>query len=157
MRKAFFWAAATVAAIWGQYFIPGVDLLAPVFLVSLQEERAGVNFWLCLVWVLIQEGTGSLAFGAALLFYAALAMVFWVGRWMFEAKNFLFVCILAVLSGLMHGGVTWIMGMLQNVTISGAWLVTTSLWQSVCFILVWLIVARLYTLRVKSHAYSLSG
>ncbi|MFW5489252.1 MAG: hypothetical protein ACNI3A_12695 [Desulfovibrio sp.] len=157
MRSVFFWAVATISAIWGQTFLPGVDLLAPLFLVSLQEEKAAVNFWLCLIWVLIQEGTGSLAFGSGLLFYAALALLFWVGRWMFEAKNFLFVCILAVLSGLLHGGVTWVMATLEDVTIAPQWLLTTSLRQILCFILVWLLVARLYASRVKAHANTLSN
>lgn len=157
MRTFVFWTLTTLAAIWGQYFLTGVDLLAPAFLVSLQEERPAVNFWLCLAWILLQEGMGSLAFGAGVLFYVSMALLFWVGRWMFEAKNFLFVCLLGVFSGLLHGSIALVMGILQDAAIPPSWMISTSLWQTLCFIVGWVVVSRLYAMQVKAHAHTLSG
>ena len=112
--RAGFWMVFTVSGLWLQSFMPGVDLLAPGLVLSLQEEKIRTSILLGLVWLLIQEGTGSLAFGTVILWYGILAALFYLGHWLFEAKNFLFMVIIGVALGVLHIVLMDVMGQLQG-------------------------------------------
>ena len=96
MRAFLYWLGFTCLAVWTQFFLRGVDMLAVGLLVSLQEEESGRTFWLALVWVLMQEGMGSLAGGPVGLLYASFTGVYFLGRWLFSPKSLVFVCLLGV-------------------------------------------------------------
>jgi len=109
-----FWIVFTVSGLWLQNFMPGIDLLAPGLVLSLQEEKLRTSILLGVAWLLIQEGTGSLAFGTVLLWYAVLAALFYFGHYLFEAKNFLFMIIIGIALGALHIALMGIMGHLQE-------------------------------------------
>ena len=62
-----FWALFTLCGLWLQNIVPGVDFLAPGLILAMQEEKWTVPLWLGVLWLFLQEGTGSLPFGATLL------------------------------------------------------------------------------------------
>jgi hypothetical protein len=67
MRRIVWWMGFTACGIWAQSHVPGVDFLVPGLILSLQVEKASQTVWLGLVWLLLQEGMGSLPFGFGLL------------------------------------------------------------------------------------------
>lgn len=101
----------------GQALLPGVDLLAAgLLIVSLQEDRRSVSAWLFVVFVLLQEGQGSLPFGQSLLWYVLVALLFLLGRWMFEARN-VAVLLVGLLLGLAHFCLVYVMAALQDLAV----------------------------------------
>jgi hypothetical protein len=132
-----FWALFTATGVWLQNVIPGVDFLAPGLILAMQEEKWTVPVWLGLVWLFIQEGTGSLAFGAGLLWYGALAGLYFFGHWLFEARNFLFMFILGLCLGSMHFLLINVMVLLQDQTIPLERLLMESGVQALVFPVEW--------------------
>ena len=72
LRKVLWWAAFFAVGICLQRAIPGIDVLAAGLLVVLQERGGWRVFWAALALMLVQEGTGTLDFGAGLIWYPAL-------------------------------------------------------------------------------------
>ena len=142
-KNAAFWLLYLVAGVWVQRFVPGVDVLAPGILVSLQEKRAAQTLWLLLILILIQEGAGSFAFGAAILWYTGMLILYFVGRWMFEAENFLFILLLGLCLGGAHLTLINAMQTLQELGEIRKNLPMESLVQIFVFPLVWLLVRHL--------------
>ena len=86
------WSIYTVLGIWAQRTLPGIDFFAPGIILSLQEEESGQRTALLgLIWILLVEGTGSLPFGYGLAWYGLLIAFYFMGRWLFEARSFLFI------------------------------------------------------------------
>jgi len=117
--------------------MPGIDLLAPGLVLSLQEEKVRTSILLGLVWLLIQEGTGSLAFGTSILWYGILAALFYFGHWLFEAKNFLFMVIIGVTLGVLHVALMNIMGQLQGWQVLMGRVFMEGIIQAVVFPVAW--------------------
>lgn len=113
-QRVAFWAVFTLGGMWLQSFIPGVDFLAPGLVLSLQEEKIRTTAILGFIWLLIQEGVGSLAFGSVVLWYGLLVALFFFGHWLFEAKNFVFMMILGACLGVLHFGLMHVMTQLQD-------------------------------------------
>ena len=135
--RAAFWIVFTLGGLWLQSFMPGVDFLAPGLILSLQEEKNRTTLILGLIWLMIQEGTGSLAFGTVVLWYGMLTALFFFGHWLFEAKNFLFVIILGVCLGVLHFGLMNIMTQLQDWRVPEGRVLLEAVVQAVVFPLEW--------------------
>ena len=114
LRSAAWWPFFIVTALWAQRLVPGVDFLVLGLILSLQEDRPSQTLWLALVFLLIQEGTGSLAFGAGLLWYGAVVALFSLGRWLFEVENMFFIVILGAMLGLWRFGLAQMLATLQE-------------------------------------------
>ena len=70
--------------------------------------------WLLPLFILLQEGMGTRPFGAVIVWYAAVVLMFKMGRWLFEVENFIFVFLLSACLGAAYYGVAWLMSPLQN-------------------------------------------
>lgn len=132
-----FWVIFTLTGLWLQSFLPGVDFLAPGLILSLQEERPRTTVILGVIWLLLQEGTGSLAFGTVVLWYGVLAGLFFFGHWLFEAKNFLFMVILGACLGLLHFGLMQVMAQLQDWRVAPGRALMEGILQAVIFPVQW--------------------
>ena len=66
------------------------------------------------MFILLQEGMGTRPFGAVIVWYAAVILLFKMGRWLFEVENFIFVFLLSACLGAAYYGVAWLMSPLQN-------------------------------------------
>lgn len=113
--------------------MPGVDFLAPGLIIALQEEKPRVVVWLALIWVLLQEGVGSLVFGSVILSYSALVFIYFLGHWIFEAKSFLFMIFLGLCLGALHFLLLPIVGTLQELYIPTNRILLESLLQALFF------------------------
>ncbi len=91
------WALFLPAALWVQSLVPGLDVLIVGVIILMQERRWKALGWLLLFCVLVQEGTGTLSFGASVLWYTATLLLFVLGRSWFEGRNFPFVLLLSLM------------------------------------------------------------
>lgn len=114
LRKLAWWPFFTIIAIWFQHVLPGVDFFVVGLVLSLQEDRISTSAWLALFFLLIQEGVGSLPFGYGLLWYGAVAVLFALGRWLFEVENALFILLLSICLGALHTVLILLLSGLQN-------------------------------------------
>ncbi len=108
------WAVYFLAALALQLHFPGVDAMVPGIILSCQEERPQQTFWLCTATILIQEGTGSLAFGNALLWYGVLIFFFYASKLFFVTGSLFFVVLLSLVLGLAHSAILYILSSMQG-------------------------------------------
>ncbi|MFP4391488.1 MAG: hypothetical protein ACOC43_13705 [Desulfohalobiaceae bacterium] len=99
MAPALFWFLYTLLAIWFQAIFPGPDLFAPALLLLLQQRDFPRLGWLLPLWIVIQEGSGSMYFGTSLLWYAGLILVFHFARVLLDTRGFLFIFLISVFAG----------------------------------------------------------
>ncbi|BAH73963.1 hypothetical protein [Solidesulfovibrio magneticus] len=132
-----FWTLLTLGGVWLQNIVPGVDFLAPGLILAMQEEKWTVPVWLGGIWLFIQEGTGSMPFGAGILWYGALAGLYFFGHWLFEARNFLFMLILGACLGAMHFLFINVMALLQDWSIYMDRLGVEAVQQALIFPIEW--------------------
>jgi len=146
------WVCVVIAGIMAQRQVPGVDFLAAGFVLALQEERWTKSLWFALAAILIQEGDGSLAFGSGLIWYGALAAMYFFGHYLFEAKNFLFMIILGACQGAMHILLSLMMASLQDWSVAPERLWLEAIVQAVVFPMEWGLLYIIYHNLPLSHA-----
>ncbi len=151
MYRAFWWLCYTLAGIWLQEYVPGVDFLAPGLLLALQEERPGAIAWLVVVWLVLQEGLGGLAFGFGPAWYGGLILFFQVGRWLFDQKSFLFACLTGLVLGCWMVGLTLALAGLEEIHLFVEPLMGRALLQTLLFPAVWWLADTWYPQRLRSH------
>lgn len=111
------WTIYFAAALALQLHFPGIDAIIPGILLSCQEERPQQTLWLCLIAILIQEGTGSLAFGNSLLWYGSLLLFFAIGRLFFVTKSLFFIVLTAIVLGAVHPFILYTASSLQEIAV----------------------------------------
>ena len=131
------WLAFVYAAIALQAFVPSVDVLTCGVILLLQERDYHNMLWFLPLCILLQEGMGTRLFGAAILWYATVILFFNAGRWLFEAKNFLFVFLLSACLGVALYGLNWILAPLQNIDFDPQEALNASLLQAVLIPCIW--------------------
>ena len=139
MKNVLWWLGFLIAAIFAQNMLQGADFLVVGLVISLQEEKWPQSLWLGLIFTMIQEGSGSLAFGSSILWYGAVIGLFLIGRWLFEARSIVFVMVLGVGLGAWHYGLVKCMVFLQDLDISSRRLFLESLVQAVVFPPAWVL------------------
>ena len=117
LANAVWWAVYFAVGLALQLRFPGIDALIPGILLSCQEGKVRQTFVLCLIAILIQEGTGSLAFGNAILWYGALIFFFAAGRLFFVTGSLFFVVLLAMVLGVTHSALLFVTSSLQGFTV----------------------------------------
>ncbi|TVM17578.1 hypothetical protein DPQ33_07985 [Oceanidesulfovibrio indonesiensis] len=154
IRNILWWFSFTVLALLGQMFFPGVDLLVAGLIVSMQEERKRQSIILGVAFLLIQEGAGSLAFGAGLAWYGMAVILFIGGRWLFEARNIMFMVILGAALGVWRFVLVSMLTALQEYTFSQELIFWECVHQALTFPLMWSLTAALRPRKQESNAYS---
>lgn len=142
-RNVIWWLLFIFCGIWAQSFLRGVDVLMVGLVVSLQEDRLPQTLWLLGALVLIQEGAGSLTFGSSLLWYAMLIALYAMGRWLFQARNLLFMVLLGAGMGLWHYLLVVLMTPLQEYQVALDRLFFESFLQALVFPLAWALASGL--------------
>lgn len=137
LRNLFWWAAFFVVGICVQQQAPGVDVLVVGLLIALQERKIVQAVLVALGLICIQEGVGSLDFGSSVLWYLLVIGLFFTGRWLFETENWLFVLLLSVCLGAVHGGLFLLMARLQYVSVEMPLLLDECILQALLVAVVW--------------------
>ncbi len=143
VRNILWWLFFFVVGIWGQYFLPGVDLLMVGLVISLQEGRVAQTLWLFICLTFIQEGIGTVSFGSSLLWYAMLFVLYFIGRWLFQARNVFFMILLGGIMGLWHYVLVIIMATLQEYKVPHDTLFFESMVQALIFPVFWIVMNEL--------------
>jgi len=143
------WAAYTVVGVWAQKFVPGVDFLAPGIVLSMQEEAGHRTIWLMIIWILLLEGMGNLPFGYGVAWYGLLATFYFVGRWLFEARSILFMCLLGVGLGVLHPLLSYSLSSLGNMTVPIQNTILEGVAQAVVFPVVWVVADKLFPKKLR--------
>lgn len=117
-RNMVWWGLFMAVGILLQGLWPGIDVLVVGLLLSLQEKVPAQRLWVGLVLLLVQEGSGTLDFGASILWYGSVVCIFYLGRWLFETENFLFMFLLSACLGASHFLVVRIMCSLQYISVN---------------------------------------
>ena len=120
-----------------QQALPGTDVLVAGLFLALQERRPFQLAVVLLALILVQEGVGTLDFGTSVLWYLLVITLFFIGRWMFETENWLFVLLLSGCIGLAHYGVIWLMTRLQFIPLDTTQLLDESILQALLTPFVW--------------------
>lgn len=136
-RDIVWWLGYVIMAICLQALMPGLDVLAVGLIILLQEEDYRSMLWLLPLFCILQEGIGTRPFGAIIVWYAAIIMVYIGARWMFEARNFIFVFLLSTCLGAVYLGVAWLMAPLQNQVFNFAESLDKSLVQAIFMPFAW--------------------
>ncbi|WP_250645569.1 hypothetical protein [Salidesulfovibrio onnuriiensis] len=143
------WLAYTVAAVWAQKLVPGIDFLAPGLVLSMQERPGWRTLALACFWCLLLEGMGNMAFGYAFIWYGLLALFYLAGQWLFEARSILFMCLLGAGLGVLHPVLIHSLATLQGM----AWPLKRVIWEGVAqaasFPVVWLLAKRMLPKRLR--------
>lgn len=145
----FWWAAYTVLGVWAQRIVPGVDFLAPGIVLSMQEQAGHRTLWLAAAWILLQEGVGNLPFGYGIVWYGLLIAFYIVGRWLFEARSILFMCLLGLGLGVLHPVLLYALGSLAELVVPMDSVMMEGAVQAATFPVVWLAADRLFPKRLR--------
>lgn len=135
-----FWMVFIILAVWLQLFAPGMDFFVPGIILGLQRERFRYVILLLLLAILVQEGTGSLVFGAGILRYGGLVGMFYLGRCLFEGRSPLFILLMASAFTFWQIIVIHTMAGLQSMNILGQRLAWEGLLMFVTFLMGWWIL-----------------
>ena len=136
-RNITYWLVFTVVCIWLESFIPGVHFFAPGVIVFLQTRRIQDLFWFGLLWVVLQEGVGSLAFGGTVFFYGGLILFFFMAQSFFAVHSPVFILGLSVFSGGMHLFEIMLMTRLQEIAVPLDQILSESLLTTALFPVIW--------------------
>ena len=115
LRNVIWWLFFFVLGLVFQQILPGVDLLVAGLLVALHEKNIPQLGVILFFLILLQEGLGTLDFGGAILWYGMVVSFFFVGEWLFETENWMFVLLMSLCLGLSHGALALLMGQLQYI------------------------------------------
>ncbi len=143
------WLIFIVCATVAQAAVPGVDIMTVGLIILLQERDYRNLAWLLPIFILMQEGMGTRTFGAAIVWYAVVIILFKIGRWLFEVENFVFVFMLSFCLGAAYFGVTWFLNPLQDVACNTEEAINASLMQAIFLPFTWWIL--MLTRRWKKH------
>lgn len=142
-REICWWFVFITLAICVQSLAPGLDVLVVGLIILLQEEDYRAMLWLLPLFCIFQEGIGTRPFGSTLVWYAAVMILFNVGRWMFEARNFVFIFLLSACLGCVYFSVAWLMAPLQNLEFNVPDALDKSLVQAVFMPFAWRMLSAL--------------
>ncbi|MBO5491515.1 MAG: hypothetical protein J6N67_03805 [Desulfovibrio sp.] len=153
LRNILWWVAFMICAIAAQAAVPGVDVLTAGLLLLLQERDYRNMLWLLPVFILLQEGMGTREFGTAIVWYATVILLFKIGRWLFEAENFVFIFLLSACLGAAYYGVAWLMAPLQDFAFNMQEAMNASLMQAIFLPLAWrlLVITRRWNTHVQEN------
>ena len=137
VRNLIWWIMFTIVGVGLQWNVPGVDFLLPGLLVALQEHCLPQLCWVMLIFILIQEGLGSLHFGGVILWYLLVLSVAGIGYRLFHVYNWFFILITSIFAAISHYAVITLMCSLQALQFDSDILFYDCLIQALITPLVW--------------------
>ncbi len=131
------WVVYAFAAIALQAAFPGLDFLFPGFILLLQERRHFQTLIVGTLFLLAQEGMGSMAFGGTLLWYGLTAIAFYASSGLFQGGSLLFVFLLGSALSAVHGIIFGVLASLQGIPWEAASLLDECFFQALLTPCVW--------------------
>ena len=141
--NAGWWLCYAFAAISMQAALPGLDFLLPGFILALQERRLFQTLFIGTVFMMAQEGMGSMAFGGTLLWYAVAAMAYAMACNLFQGRSFLFILLLSILLAGVRYVIFGFLANLQDIPWEPARLLDECFMQAVFMPFIWALASAL--------------
>ena len=82
VRNIFWWLCFVALGICVQSLVPCLDALVVGLVILLQERDYKNLCWLLPLFVLLQEGIGTSPFGATIVWYALVCLIYRLLRWL---------------------------------------------------------------------------
>lgn len=137
------WLVYGFAAIAFQAAFPGLDFLFPGFILLLQERRLFQTLIVGTLFLLAQEGMGSMAFGGTLLWYGLAAIAFYALCGLFQGGSFLFIFLLGSALSAVHGVIFASLTTLQGIPWEAASLLDDCFFQALLTPCLWWVASSL--------------
>ncbi len=131
------WAVFVILSVIIQSLVPALDALVIGLILVLQEKRYKDLLWILPLFILVQEGIGSRDFGGMIFWYAAVIIIFIIGRWLFEVQNALFVLLMATCLGGLHFVLVYTLAPLQDLVVDMQMLIRESIYQALYVPVAW--------------------
>jgi len=96
VRNIFWWLCFVALGICVQSLVPCLDALVVGLVILLQERDYKNLCWLLPLFVLLQEGIGTSPFGATIVWYALVCLIYRLLRWLLGLGNFFLVLLLSI-------------------------------------------------------------
>ncbi len=148
--RVLWWSFYTIFGVIMQQHFAGLDFLAPGFLLALYLRKRTEIIWLFIVFVLIQEGTGNITFGAALLWYGGQVLIVNLSSNLFVLNSGIFICLTAAILGVYRVLLLLLMSAIQDIFIDYHRLVIEAAFQALVIPPVWAIT---YSLLPRAFRY----
>lgn len=150
VQNILWWISFTCIAIALQSLVPGVDFLIPGFIVLLQERSLKQFLWVTGIFLILQEGMGTMAFGSVLLWYFSAVALFILGKWLFEVESLAFILLLSVALSVTRYAILVLFANLQDLYLNEARLFDYSVYQALLMPFLWNVAS--FTRRGLRHA-----
>lgn len=124
------WLVYTFAGIVLQSLISGVDFLVPGYIVAMQEKNIKQFILVGISFIFLQEGMGTLPFGAVLLWYLLIILIYVAGHWLFEVESLPFIFLLSVASSIAYYMVVLFIANLSDIQINEKLLIDECVYQA---------------------------
>lgn len=111
------WLVYTGAAVFLQIFAVGVDFFIPGIIVALQEKKMLQSGFVICLFILLQEGIGTMPFGNVFLWYSLTVIFFYAWRWFFEVESLMFILLLSLALSVSHYFIVSVLASVQDIYI----------------------------------------
>ena len=143
IRNIIWWTAFFILAILGQMLLPGIDLMVVGLIIAMQERNPLQIIWVLIICMLLQEGPGTMDFGASFCWYGLTMFIYYMGRAIFETENIFFILLVCASLGALHFGLMHIFSGLQGVSVPFKRLALESVGEMLIVPILWLALHRL--------------
>lgn len=137
VQNILWWFSFTFIAITLQSYVAGVDFLIPGFIVLLQERSIKQFLWVTGIFLILQEGMGTMAFGSVLLWYFSAVALFILGKWLFEVQSLAFILLLSIALSATRYAILVLFANLQDLYINESRLFDYSVYQALLMPFLW--------------------
>lgn len=143
IRNIAWWAIFFILAILGQMLLPGIDLMVVGLIIAMQERKPLQIVWVLIISMLLQEGQGTMDFGASFCWYGLTMFIYYIGRAIFETENIFFIILVCASLGVLHFAIMHILSGLQGVSLPFKRLVLESVGEMLIVPVLWIALHRL--------------
>ncbi len=140
VRNIFWWLCFVALGICMQSLVPCLDALVVGLVILLQERDYKNLCWLLPLFVLLQEGIGTSPFGATIVWYALVCLIYRLLRWLLGLGNFFLVLLLSICLGGACFGLGWLFSPLHAVHFDPQEFLDRSLIQALYLPVAWLLL-----------------
>ena len=151
MNEILWWSLYTLFAVWIQSLVSGADCFGPALVLCVQARRHGCLACLAPIWILFQEGAGSLPFGSVLLYYMGLIYFVFLVRAYISITSPMYILLLSLFAGLWHTAAIHVVVSLQNVQLAWNQILVQSACTAAVFPVLWALASVIYHFRVASR------
>lgn len=111
------WFVYSSFALFLQIYTVGVDFFIPGIIVALQEKRIWQTCIVLGIFIVIQEGIGTMPFGNVFLWYSLTIIFFYAWRWFFEVESLMFILLLSLALSVSHYFIVSVLASVQDIYI----------------------------------------